>query len=99
MKLGQLNEAKYTTGGKTVYFVKAFDPEDGDLETYAGPFQNEHHAKKFQKVATALVKKRLRASEDPEYHKNDMPVFIIEKIVEPEVFLQEINRHIESFLY
>jgi len=93
----KLNEVKYARG-RTVYFVSAVDPLDGDMEIYAGPFQDEQHAEKFKKDATAIIEKIVQASEEPERNRNDMPVFITRKIVGPQAFLEEITQHIESFL-
>ena len=94
MRLGdikKLNEARYDH--RAVYFVQAFDPEDGDISTYAGPFPSEAEANKF---ANHMI------SRDKQYFGervdwNDLPAYHVEKLLPPDAFIEEINQHVEQF--
>ena len=96
MKLKQLNEVRYT--GKTYYFVQAFDPEDGDLEQYAGPFNDESSAEKFAKFATTAAEKKFTDMDTEEEYRAYIPTFHVQKIMVPQDFLQAMNRHLEQML-
>jgi len=95
MKLKQLTEAKYAKG-RTVYFVSAFDPEDGDMEQYAGPFQDKEMAKKFVQVAHATTEKAFVTVGVEDAHRMYLPNFHVQKIMDPETFLRTMNEHIET---
>lgn len=96
MKLKQLNEARYTTG-KIVYFVQAFDPEDGDLEQYAGPFHDEASAKKFATIVDRAVENKFNDMDTDEHLRQYLPTFHVQKIMDPQDFLQAMNVHLGSF--
>lgn len=95
MKLKQLNEARYTTG-KTLYFVQAFDPEDGDMEQYAGPFFNEASAKKFANAMFAAGENKFNNMDTDEQYRQYLPTFHVQTIMDPQDFLQAMIRHLES---
>jgi hypothetical protein len=90
MKLSNLLEAKYAK--QVTYIVQAFDPEDGDMGTYAGPFTNEQDAKKF----AATMQARFRgASEDAQEY---LPSYHVETLLEADPFIEQIDNHVSAFM-
>jgi len=97
MKLNQLNETKYT--GQTYYIVQAWDPEDGDLETYAGPFNNKATAEKFAKRANETTENKFNNMDiKDEQYRQYLPTFHVQEIIDPQDFLQVMNKHLEQML-
>jgi len=96
MKLNQLNETKYA--GQTYYVVQAFDPEDGDLETYAGPFNNKATAEKFAKTANDTTENKFNNMDVEDDYRQYLPTFHVQKIMNPQDFLQAMNNHLEQML-
>lgn len=89
-----LTEARYA--GKTLYFIQAFDPEDGLLETFAGPFDNKNEANKFVKWMERHDQKKFGDRVNP----NDMIVYGVHEMLSAEDFIKEMEEHASlSFVF
>jgi len=87
----QLNEAGYA--GREVYFVQAFDPEDGDISTYAGPFDKKSLAENF---AHNMARRDQREFGD-RVNPNDLPAYHVEKLLNESQFAEAMYNHVEVF--
>ncbi len=86
-----LTEAGYV--GKSLYFIQAYDPEDGLLDTYAGPFNSKNEAKKFVKWMEHHDQEMFGDRVDI----NDIPSYMINEMSSAKDFIKEMEEHIEVF--
>ena len=87
----KLNEAGYA--GSTVYFVKAFDQEDGDISTNAGPFKSEAEAKKFARQMGQRDSEKFKGR----VNEDDLPSYFVEELLAIDAFVEIMDRHTEQF--
>jgi len=87
----KLTEARYA--GREVYFVGAFDPEDGQLDTFAGPFNNKATAENFAHNMAERDKREFKGKINP----NDFPTYNVEKMLNESDFAEAMYNHIEVF--
>lgn len=95
MKLNNLLEAKYA--GRETWIVQVFDPEEGLIEEFAGPFNTENEAQKFANELRATLEQLINQAggeeEYGDYALHDLPGFNVSQLDSPDV-LQ--NKYIES---
>lgn len=87
----QLNEAGYA--GRVVYFVQAFDPEDGDISTYAGPFDKKSLAENFAHNMARRDEREFGESVD----MNDLPSYNVEQLLSESQFAEAMYNHVKVF--
>lgn len=88
MKLNNLFEARYQ--GKDAWVVDAFDPEEGQLDWYAGPFNSEKEAEDFASQLRAKIEKMLfDAGGENRFGRfmlDEIPRFSASKVNSPDSF-------------
>jgi hypothetical protein len=88
MKLSNLTEAKYQ--GRDTWVVQTFDPEEGILDWYAGPFNTESEAKLFaDNLRTAIVEMLEQSGGEEEFGRfmyDETPRFEPVKVSSPDAF-------------
>ena len=87
----KLKEAKVLSRPQ-VFFVKAWDPEEGDISTYAGPFHSKNDAENFAEKMAQLDQQKYAGLID-----YDFPEYYVETLLGPEEFRQEIEKHLDEF--
>jgi hypothetical protein len=98
LELAGITEAKYAS--QKLWVVNAFDPEEGLLEVYAGPFTSEDEANNFAKSLSTTIKQMFEQAgghdEFGKYYLDDLPIFSVIEIDNPDVFKNEILSDIRS---
>lgn len=91
MKLSKLTEAKYA--GPKMYVVNAFDPEEGLLDVYAGPFNRKKEAEQYASDLDSTIKQMIeKAGGDNEFGRfvwDELPRFDVIEVDSPDSFKNE----------
>lgn len=87
-----LTEAGYV-GNNSLYFIQAYDPDDGLLDIFAGPFKSKAEAKKFVKWMDHHDREMFGDRVDI----NNMPSYTINEMSSADAFIKEMEEHIEVF--
>lgn len=96
MKLNNLLEARYQ--GPTTWIVQVFDPEEGILDWYGGPFTNQSEAKQFADELESSIKNMLeQAGGEEEFGRfmyDDLPRFDTVEVSSPDAFKHTFIRSV-----